>query len=265
MSNQRLWPYQLLGHRNNPPLLFLHGFLGSGSDWLPIATLLANRFFCILPDLPGHGLNMNRPLPEPLTFDILAAELSQLLDYLGLERANLTGYSMGGRVALYAATQFPVKINMLVLEGTNPGIANAQERQHRAELDDQRAARILAEGVDNFVDAWYKMELFASLRQHPQLLAETKIRRKQNNPQWAAKIISELSPGLQPPLWDKLDTLPMPVLLVAGALDEKYTSLAKEMAAHIPQATVKIAPNAGHNVHLEQPAYFADLLAAWVK
>ena len=50
--------------------------------------------------------------------------------------------------------------------------------------------------------------------------------------------------------------LSMPVLLLAGALDRKYVALAEQMAPLIPQATVNIIPNAGHNIHLEQRDLF---------
>ena len=48
----------------------------------------------------------------------------------------------------------------------------------------------------------------------------------------------------------------MPVLLLAGALDSKYVTLAEQMAPLIPQATINVISAAGHNIHLEQPDVF---------
>jgi 2-succinyl-6-hydroxy-2,4-cyclohexadiene-1-carboxylate synthase len=168
---------------------------------------------------------------------------------------------MGGRLALYYALRFPQAVAALALEGASPGLADAPARQARAALDDDRANRLLADGLDAFLGEWYQLPLFASLRQRPDLLARTIERRRANNPRWLAKVISELSPGRQPSLWGELGQLSLPVLLVAGALDENYSALVGQMAQKIPQATVKIAPSAGHNVHLEQPEFFAGLLA----
>lgn len=261
MTTSSTWPYHALGQHRRPPLVFLHGFMGAGVDWLQVAQLLADRFFCIMPDLPGHGQNISLPVSAPLNFDTVVTGFNQFLEQLELDRISLVGYSMGGRLALYTALTFPQKITALVLEGASPGIAAEQARRERADLDDKRAETLLAEGLDAFVERWYELGLFRTLKNHPLLLAKTKEERKQNDPRWTAKIISDLSPGRQPPLWDRLDTLPMPVLLLAGALDPKYATLVTTMAEKIPDATTKIIPDAGHNTHLEHPEYFADLVS----
>jgi 2-succinyl-6-hydroxy-2,4-cyclohexadiene-1-carboxylate synthase len=255
-----IWPYRSIGNQHNPPIVFLHGFMGSGSDWLPIAERCAGQFFCIMPDLPGHGQNIELPLTRPLTFDSIADGLINLLDQLGLDAVNLAGYSMGGRIALFTALKYPQRVIRLILEGANPGIAGEAERRARVKADDERAAKLLAHGINAFVEQWYQLGLFQTLQAHTQLLAQTKTKRKQNNPLWMAKVISELSPGRQPPVWDRLETLSMPVLLMAGALDSKYAELVKTMARKIPSAAVEIATEAGHNIHLEQPDIFIKLI-----
>lgn len=253
-----IWPYQTLANSAYPPIVFLHGFLGRGSDWLPIARQLPAYGF--MPDLPGHGDNTHLPLSTPLTFDTLADGFMRWLDHLKLKAINLVGYSMGGRLALYTAIKFPARINALVLESANPGLAEPQTRRARAKLDDERAQTLRQAGMSAFVDRWYGMELFSSLKQQPALFEQTTVARKQNDPRWAAKVIAELSPGRQPSLWERLDDLPMPVLLMAGALDTKYIELTKKMGSLIPGATFKIIPHAGHNIHLEQPDVFTAAL-----
>ncbi len=264
MNALNLWPYQSAGNPHNPPLIFLHGFMGRGRDWLPLVPHLMDRFYCLLPDLPGHGNNINLPQSTQLTYDNVVKGLIYFCDQLSLQHFNLIGYSMGGRIALYTATQFPDRISSLTLESANPGLTDQQARQARATLDDERAERLLHRGLNVFVDHWYELALFSSLKQHPLLFAQTRLKRKQSDPRWMAKVISELSPGRQLPLWDKLGELPMPVLLLAGALDTKYVDLIEKMGEQIPQATVKIIPNAGHNIHLEQQNTFIDVLATYL-
>lgn len=234
--------------------------MGAGSDWLPVAELCANRFFCILPDLPGHGHNTDLPPAQPLTFERVAREFNQFLQELKLSSVGLVGYSMGGRLALYMAAHQPQTISGLVLESASPGLVGAKERQARATTDDERAAALLAHGINAFVDDWYQMPLFHTLKRRPELLEAVKQRRKQNKAQHVAKVISGLSPGRQPPLWSKLGTLPMPVLLVAGALDSKYAGLMETMERQIPNATLAVVAGAGHNIHLEKPQQFATLI-----
>lgn len=258
------WPYQSLGNPQQPPLLFLHGFMGWGGDWLPLAGRLADQFFCLMPDLPGHGRHLDLPMEQPLSFQGLVDGLESFLDHLKLEKVSLVGYSMGGRLALYAATTFPERIKVLALEGANPGLADEMARQERASADDRQAEYLLAHGVAAFVEQWYELALFSSLKKQPALLSTLKAQRQHNEAGWLAKIISELSPGRQPSMWQALERLTMPVLLVAGALDTKYTHLAAQVKAKLPEATVAIIPEAGHNTHLEQPEQFIRQLRTFL-
>jgi len=61
-------------------------------------------------------------------------------------------------------------------------------------------------------------------------------------------------------VWDRLGELRMPVTLIAGERDEKFRAIAQRMASAIPQATLVIAPGAGHAVHLEAPQVVAGAL-----
>jgi len=191
--------------------------------------------------------------------------LNDFLEQLKLDNVALVGYSMGGRIALYAALRFPHKITSLVLESSNPGVVDEPARRVRAETDDRHAEALLSEGIDAFVERWYEMNLFHTLKRYPQLFKETKEKRKKNNAQWAAKIISELSPGRQPSLWEDLDTLSIPVMLMAGALDSKYSEMVTAMKPRIPEATVEIMPDVGHNIHLEKPHQFAQLVTDFLQ
>ena len=65
-----------------------------------------------------------------------------------------------------------------------------------------------------------------------------------------------LGPGAQPPLFDDLPRLNVPVLLVAGALDRTFVAHAMDLERRIPGAEVREIADAGHAVHLEQPAAF---------
>lgn len=253
MNDHSRWPYRELGPPNLPPLVCLHGFMGRGADWLPVAEPLAAHHRCLLPNLPGHGDNTRRALAAPLDFERLTHELAAWLDWVGLDRVDLLGYSLGGRLALYFAVRFPGRVGRLVLESANPGLQNPAARRERAALDDQRAAQLRQEGVDKFVQNWYRLPLFASLAGQPGLLAQVAAQRQHNDARWLAKVISDLSPGRQQPLWAALPGLSLPVLLLAGALDEKYVALAQTMAARLPRAQVAVVPQAGHNIHLEQP------------
>ncbi len=250
-----------LGNPKNPPLVFLHGFLGSGKSWLNIAHSFSENYFCIMPDLPSHGDNTQIDITAPLNFDILTEWLSRLLDQIPVSKIHLVGYSLGGRAALHFACRYPKRILTLTLESANPGITDESERAHRLAEDTARAESILKDGMSAFVENWYHMPLFASLRNnHPQKLSAIKESAKSNQPDWMAKAIRELSPGAQKPLWDLLPNLPMPVFLIAGKYDKKYVQVIHKMAEEIPTARHRIVSEAGHNVHAEQPERYVSLL-----
>lgn len=249
-----------IGDKKNPPLVFLHGFLGRGESWLEVARSFSENYFCILPDLPGHGENINGDISSPLNFDVAMNWLLHLLDEIPVGKIHLVGYSLGGRIALTFASRYPERIITLTLESASPGIIDPSERVRRFAEDSSRAESILKNGMYAFVEQWYKIPLFASLNSHPQKLSSIKESAKQNDPHWMAKVIHELSPGAQTPLWESLSKLSFPVLLIAGEKDEKYAQMIPKMAKMIPNCKQVIVPNAGHNVHAEQREEYISLL-----
>ena len=248
-------------------LVFLHGFLGSGKSWRNVTAALQENYYCVTPDLPGHGENTRLDMHAPLDFDSVSDWLAGLLNQLPVSKICLAGYSLGGRIALHFAIRHPERIHSLILESASPGLADESERARRLAEDSARAEFILKEGMSAFVEQWYEMPLFASLKKHPQTLSAIKEAAKTNDPRWMAKVIRDLSPGLQTPLWDSLATLSVPVLLMAGAKDEKYVQVIRNMEGKIPNAQSILAPQAGHNIHAEQPETYIrlinDFLAQW--
>ncbi|GAB4452235.1 MAG: hypothetical protein OHK0041_15490 [Anaerolineales bacterium] len=188
-----------------------------------------------------------------------------MLDEIAVSKIHLVGYSLGGRIALAFACRFPQRILSLTLESAAPGIVDKSERAGRLAEDSLRAEAILKDGMPAFVEQWYQMPLFASLHRHPEKLSVIKEAASRNNPRWMAKVIRELSPGAQPPLWDSLSKLSFPVFLIAGEKDIKYVQIVRAMAKRIRGARFRIVPKAGHNVHVEQPEEYIALLKKFLQ
>ncbi len=250
-----------LGNPQNPPILFLHGFMGTSADWTEITSRFSDRFYCLLPDLPGHG---KTPLGDEVSYAAWTSLLKEELSAQGIEKTHLVGYSMGGRLALYFAMTYPEMVEKLVLESANPGIDAETERTERAALDDKLAARLRRDGMNAFLEFWYNIPLFASLNEYPALKDELIHKRADQNPENMARVLSELSPGRQPSLWARLTNLTMPTLLVAGELDEKYCRIIRQMAATKPDAKRVTLPGCGHNAHHENPDQFINILLEWL-
>ena len=244
-------------------MLLLHGFTGSSANWQPLQETLAGDFRTIAVDLPGHG---RTGAPADLTryaMPAVAADLVALLDHLQAGPSHLLGYSMGGRLALYLALVHPRRWRSLILESASPGLETPTARAERRRRDEALAAWIEAEGIAAFVARWEVLPLFASQRRLPAPVRRAhRAGRLRNRPAGLANSLRGMGTGVQPSLWPRLPTLALPTLLIAGALDEKFVSIARQMARHIPSARLAIVPDAGHAVHLEQPARYAAIVRA---
>lgn len=250
-----------LGWPDNPAVVFLHGFMGSGEDWLPIAEGLSRDFYCLLPDLPGHGDTRLDPDPG---YETWSAALKKVLLAHGIERTRLIGYSLGGRIGLYFSLNYPEIVTRLALESANPGISDPQERQRRAQWDDTLSRRIIQDGLEAFLDTWYDLPLFESLNRQPELKAELRRQRARQSPGDMAAVLKALSPGRQPDLTRRLAEIQAPTLLITGRLDLKYSQRMQEMDQAIPTSQLILLNDCGHNVHRERPKKYLEQMHEWL-
>ncbi len=249
-----LWPTQTYGDLSLPACVFLHGWLGSGNDWQTVVEALQASFCCITVDLPGHGAHTLENDSESLDFSKLAPALHDTIQsVLGERTLVLLGYSMGGRIALRYALQYPDTLVGLVLESSQPGLTSPHERRQRANLDEKGAQTLVEKGLPQFLERWYSAPLFRSLHQHPERLQEMIKERATNRPDDVARVLRELSPGRQQPVWDQLPQIALPTLLLTGQLDPKYPRILQQMQPQLPDSQITIVENAGHNVHWESP------------
>ncbi len=249
------------------PLLLVHGFTGAAEAWgEDLLGVLAGRFRVIAVDLLGHG-GSSRPLdPARYALPEQVSDLCEVLDACGAPRALWVGYSMGGRIALTAACERPGRVHGLVLEGASPGLAQPEERTARTASDDALAERLERLGIEAFVDGWMAQPLFSTQqRLGPVRLAAERERRLRGDPRALAACLRGAGSGAQAPLWDRLDRIDAPVLLVAGEEDAKFRALADAMARSLPRAEAQWIPGAGHATHLEDPDAFTRAVCRFAR
>jgi pimeloyl-ACP methyl ester carboxylesterase len=104
-------------HGTGRPLVLLHGGLGSGEMFAPILPILSEHHEVILPDLQGHGRTAD--VERPIDHRLMADDIAALMDHLGIEQADVVGYSLGGGAALFTAVKHPDKVRRLVLISAN--------------------------------------------------------------------------------------------------------------------------------------------------
>lgn len=243
------------------PIILLHGFTGCGENWQFIAEALAHDYQVITLDLLGHGKSDSPPDPHRYGMEVAAQDLITLVEMTIGQPVNLVGYSMGGRLALYLALNYPQHIKKLILESASPGLSASEERLARIQSDELFANRIQQNGIAAFVDEWEKLPLFAS--QSDEICQQLRIQRLQNNPTGLANSLRGMGTGVQPALWEKLPQLKPPTLLITGELDKKFIEIARQMHNQLPQSQHEIITQAGHTVHLEQPDAYISLLRSF--
>ncbi len=241
-----------------PDLLLLHGFTGSGESFTELGERLSRRFRVIRPDLLGHGATEAPLTPERYRMEEAVADLQALRAALGVKRWSLLGYSMGGRLALALAAAQPASAVRLVLESSSPGLRTEREREERRRSDWALAQRILGMPIERFVDEWESLALFRSQRQVPERarLLQRRIRLA-GRPAGLAGSLLGMGTGVQPSLWEALPQLRVPCLLITGELDRKFTVVAADMRALLPDAVHTVVPGAAHCVHLDAEEDFA--------
>lgn len=242
----------------HPTLIFLHGLLGSSSNWHSLARGLADTFHILVPDLRNHGRS---PHDDDVSYAALARDLAQLIDGQGLESVLLIGHSMGGKAAMWLALEQPELVAGLVVVDIAPiaypnrfGVIyealHAVDQAHigsRAEADAILAGYLDEVGLRQFLlqnlhpagDAWvWRMNLPALTR-------------------GMSEIVGFSVPN-QP-------VYPGPTLFIHGGLSDYLQPNAKPIIQRLfPRARVRTVPQAGHWVYAEQPRAFSALLGEFL-
>lgn len=235
-------------------LVLVHGFTQTGASWEPIARRLAAAGHEVMtPDLPGHGARSKVRAGLAETAQLLAAECGP---------ACYVGYSLGGRVCLQLARHHPEVVERLVVLSATAGIDDPDERAARRAADNRLADELESSGdVAAFLERWLAGPLFATL---PREAAGMEARLA-NTAGGLASSLRLAGTGTQEPLWDRVGSLPMPVLVLAGELDEKFSALGARLVSAIgAYATLQLIAGAGHAAHLERPDTVAAVIAAQV-
>lgn len=239
-------------------LALLHGFTGGPASWDGVLAALPGHRASFRPWLLGHGSP-----PAGAEVEGFVGEVDRLAAWLAerSSRFHLAGYSLGGRLALGLLDRHPHLFSAATLIGASPGLAGAAERRQRAELDEVRALTLESGGVETFVDAWQDLPLFASQATLPaSVLEEQRCQRLVHGAGGLARSLRILGPARMPDYRPALESVEVPVALLAGELDEKFCRLARDMAERLPRGRVEEVPGAGHNLLLEAPGAVARAL-----
>jgi pimeloyl-ACP methyl ester carboxylesterase len=236
-----------------PPVVLLHGLAGYAGEWAETASWLRERHRVFALDQRGHGGSTRAPAtvaPEAFVGDVVA-----WLDALGLVRASLVGQSFGGLIAFLVAAWHPDRVARLVVAEASPSPDANAEREVRDWLAswpvpfaDKDAAIRFFGGVSPRARAWAGGLETRADGLWPRFEAKTLLRA-----------LREASSGW----WDDWSSIPSPTLVVRGE-HGLATEEAREMAARLDGAALETVSGAGHDVHLESPEEWRQVVGRFL-
>ena len=234
-------------------LVALHGFTGSPLSW----EFLSEHARLLVPALVGHaGAIADAPVTS------FEDELDRLVTWLpNAGTAHVLGYSLGARLALGLAVRHPARVSRLTLVSGHPGLASAAERAARRASDAAWCELLATRGVPTFVDVWEAQPLWATQAGLTDLAREQKRReRLSHSAQGLLHALRCTGLAEMPSYGPQLPEIRIPVTLIAGESDPKFSALARAMALRLPQALLEIVPGAGHDLLLERPELITEVI-----
>lgn len=235
-----------------PVLLLLHGYTDSSRSYALMAPHLRHRYRLIMPDLAGHGDSITAPAP---TTELLARDVIQLLDVLGVRECHVAGHSMGSIVALKSAVRDPQRFRSLIC--ISPSL------RPRFGLDNPLARAIssfdkVIDPAHPFFDSWY--DDAAGL------------------PADFLRFLKAEASGMRPETWRNLyrdmettDISPHtraisnPILALFGKNDSLFGKRDRDLFREAtPHATITTLDGLGHNPHWAAPQLVASLIDQFI-
>ncbi|MEI7947066.1 MAG: alpha/beta fold hydrolase [bacterium] len=240
-------------------LVVLHGLMGSMDNWRAVQLALAAHARVVCLDLANHGKS---PHIATFTLHSMAMDVCETMDHLGIERAFVMGHSLGGKVAMLMGSEWPERVQGLVIVDIMPGAfapahlfvlracqsLDLGQATSRAQLDAALAENILQPETRSF-------------------LLKNVVRDEAGRFSWRVpldylianyKVVSDAVPLAL--------SYEGPVLVVAGGKSLfKVQHHEADMRKHFPTMKFTLFPDAGHLLHIEEPQHFTNVVQKFLE
>lgn len=259
--------------RGEKPLLVLHG----GPDWdhsylrEPLVRLV-DRHRLVMPDLRGCGRSTRGLSEDQYTPDAVVADLVALLDELGIDQADVIGFSYGGLIAQRLTLCAPGRVRRLIIASSSVLPVPADAFAGWTERDRRRAAEVAVwadqsgsgpEQTRAAAVAAVTSNVWLTEAQAEYL---KRIKAINFSAEWMRPLMAGTLPS--PRFKDaviRLASLGKPILLLHGREDMIFPAdLAKRAAQQIPTARAVVIAEAGHMAHIDQPECWLNEIATFL-
>jgi len=247
-----------LGGAGQPPLLLLHGLLGSSRNWQTAGRDLAARYHVFALDLRNHG---ESPHADEMTYAATVDDVLGWMDARGFARATLLGHSMGGKTAMLLACRHPERVERLVIVDIAP--KNYLWAAHRAEfaaMHELDLAHLKSRG-----EAELKLEARVDDWAMRKFLTTNLARTDAGGWRWQINlpVLTTALPLLEANPLAAEDRFDGSTQLMIGG-KSRYV-LPEDHAAirtHFPAARIETIANSGHNPHMDARQEFVRVVLA---
>ncbi len=232
------------------PLILIHGFPFDHTMWRPQIDALAGPRRVIAYDVRGHGKSDTGD--GQYSIELFVDDLIGVMDGLGISRAVVCGLSMGGYIALRAVERHPDRFAAVVLCDTKSEADGNEARIKRAAA----AQAVKAGGSAKFAEGFVKGVLAEStFRTRPETVEYVQGMIRANTPLGIAGTLLALAGRTD--TTEALKKMSLPALILVGEHDTLTPPSASEaMRGRLPQAELRLIPQAAHLSNLENPSVF---------
>jgi len=257
--------YRELGEQTGVPVVFLHHFTAVLDDWDPrVVDGIASRHHVIAFDNRGVGASGGKVPPD---LEEMGADAIAFIRALGLDEVDLFGFSLGGAVAQMVALQAPDLVRRMILAGTGPRGGGGIWKMPFIVGGAYAKALLSRKDPRHFLFFPRTAEGKRSARAYFERLAErtTDLDAPISTQAGLAQLRAITGGGLHAP--DDLSAITAPVLVANGDHDLMVASeLSADLAARLPNATLRIYPDSGHGgVFQYHHEFVPDVLAFLTK
>ena len=251
--------YEWHGEQNDHlPVVFIRGTGAAGNRWLPQVQAYVPTYRCLIFDNRGSGQS-DAPA-GPYTVEQMANDTIALFDMLGVERAHISGLSLGGAIAQDIAIRSPERVATLQLHGTW-GRTHGYARMYLSFLK-----RMLEEGGTDMYYEGALMYLFPPdhITEHYDdvMVILGQMKEHASSP---VGLLGPLDANLTHHLSDRLGEIAMPTLITVGQLDmclPPYFS--RELHEAIPASKLVVFEGGSHLFGLQDPETFNRVTLDWL-
>jgi len=255
------------------PLIILHGLYGSSDNWISIARKLEERFTVFIPDLRNHGQS---PHTSTHTYQDMVDDLYQFFSDLHISKATILGHSMGGKLAMMFAAEYPELITRLIIADIAPKNYNSTKKPFKTVLQHELILGLMEELNLVAVTSRKEIDYFLSEKLKDSVLRQFLIknihRSKEGYFEWKINVsvlkhaLNSITTDVNSDWFsDRQPILNYPVTFIRG-LSSDYISDQdfKDIKEIYPEARLISIPDAGHWLHAEQPEKFIEAVLASV-